>query len=686
MRRMSCGVLAGTLALLGGLAACSDKEPPPQPKTTVTGWGSLTDRVGADGEVPLDLALDGFATLVGPIEGGTAAEAADLGATSGTPGIRWVLGHWDELSDTQQQDVLAAYAVATSATTAPARLLSGAPLTVEQIVDQVAAEFRAREPAFDPVPHFVTTYRGPEPDGKDVYAEAWPFGDAGPAVGSMPITDCGIVFLAYGMKLYDRYVDTSNPARSAEALRIIRETAAHELMHCHQYRLVGTTQAWGELPGWVSEGSAEWGGYAFEYSPTPPAYPSAVSWWEEYFANPERDLFRSDYDAVGFWSHASDPWGLLRFSLAQPWASAEQAGAAVLAEKDRSTRPLESYAMAFTRRAMLGAAWDNRGPGLTTQRPPDAPTLVLAAGTSQSQRVPLRAFAYVDLQLEDEVDVVHLSSPVSGALHWGTSASGPDDLVSGDGSDQWFCIDPAECVCPTGLSATPGIALLVRPFREATAAFFGAPASGEAPPEAKSQVRLFADSFDNLLGELCDGPDPYANVDGDDCKTWATPADIQSLVPNSESGTFAQADIVRRPDGLTLVLCRGSAGRGFTEEEPFFTWIIDIHASLVVRGDSSSDENWDAFVAASLSDFDCDRPSLASGLHVCRRTPHEGHVDEIVALGNRLVEVDVGVTRTDNHPDLSTDQVAEAADLLIDYFAAALRSAPCCDAGGGPNS
>lgn len=685
---MSRVLLARALALMGGLVACSDDEPPPpEHETAGAAWTSLTDRLGPAGEVPLDLALDAFATLVGPIEGGTAAKATNLGTTSGTPAIRWVLGHWDELSDEQRQDVLAAAERARPPSATPALLVSAGPLTVEQIVDLVAAEFRAREPSFDPIPHFTTVDRHRRPDGQDAYAEAWAWGASGPAVGSDPITDCGIVFDRLGMKVYDRYVDTSNPTRSAEALRILRLTAAHELMHCHQLRLVGTTQNWGSIPAWVIEGSAEWGGTAFEYATSPPGFPSAVPWWAEYYAHPERDLFVSTYDAVGFWAHAADPWGLLRFSLAQSWSvSASLAGTAILAEKDRSAKPLETYAMAFTRRTDLGPAWDVGGPGLTTQRPKAAITEVLTAGTSRARSVVPRAFTYLNLQFEDDVDVVHVKSPVSGGIHWGTSSSGPDDLMSGDDADQWFCLDQAECVCPTGTSATPGLPLLVRPFGEATAAFFGATASGEAPPKSSSQLRFFADSFDNLLGELCDGPDPFASADATDCSTWATEADIQRVVPNSEGATFVQVDVVDNDGLATLVLCSGSAGRDYSEDEPFFAWLLTFHASLIVRGQEISDEDWDAYVTTDLSRFDCDRQPLPSGLEVCSRTPSDGLVDAVAALGDRVVEVDVGVTSTNGHPDLPTDQVAEAADLLVDYLAAVLRSAPCCEVGGGPNA
>ncbi len=542
MHRMTCGVVASTVFLAGVLTACSDEPPPDKAPPVSSAWETLTDRLGPDGEVPLDVALDAFATLIGPVDGGEIVGIRGPEVMSGTPAIRWVLGYWDQLTATQRQDVDEALGLSHGGTTGSdvsmltARTAAEDDLTLEQIVAAVAAEFATRFPRFTSLPQVVTSTR----KTKSGSAGTYPMAGAKKAVGSDTMTACRIDFYGKAVQLHDRYLDHSDPTGSDNALRSLRVLAAHELMHCHQISQAPTPMAYYKTPSWVAEGSAQWGEYAFAFVDVPPT--RATARWSGYFKAPARDLFKYTYEAVGFWSHAGEPWDLMAFAMQQPWATdLTGAGALVLAEKDRSSKPLEAYATAFTRRPELGAIWELTGPGLSDERPASPKTVGLGVGTSRAVSVPKRGFAYEDVRLKDDVDVLYLSSKASGAIHWGTAADGPDDLIEGAGTGQWFCVATGGCVCPEGTSTTPGLAIVDRPFREASTAFFGARASGKPSPTSRT-VRMAADAFDRRLGELCAGKAPVPVVDA--CSLYSQP-EAKALLTRMVNGRWPVAEVLQ---------------------------------------------------------------------------------------------------------------------------------------------
>ena len=174
--------------------------------------------------------------------------------------------------------------------------------------------------------------------------------------------------------------------------------------------------------------------------------------------------------------------------------------------------------------------------------------------------------------------------------------------------------------------------------------------------EGSLEVVVTTPLLRRLVGQSCRGvvrrPDPFESADATDCSTWATEADIQRVVPDRDGASFGQVDVVHDGRACHARVGSGSAGRDYSEDEPFFAWLLTFHASLVVRGQEISDENWDAYVTTDISRFDCDRPPLPSDLEVCSRAPSDGLVDAVVDLGDRVVEVVVGVTSTNGHPDL----------------------------------
>lgn len=544
MNRMARRYVASTVLLAGVLTACSDEPPPDKAPSVSSAWETLTDRLGPDGEVPLDVALDAFATLVGPVDGGEVVGVPGPEMTSGTPAVRWVLGHWDQLTAAQRQDVDEGLGLGPGGTVGSGTSMllaeagAGGDLTLEQIVAEVAAELTARFPRFTSLPRVVTSTRKSK---SGVLAWTYPLAGAKKAVGSDIPTACRIDFFGGAVHFHDLYLDHSDPTRSQNALLRLRMTSAHELMHCHQLSQSPTPKEYYKSPPWVAEGSAQWGEYMFAFGDTPP--PQPLESWKGYFKVPKQDLFTSDYDAIGFWSHAENPWDLLAFAMQRPWATDfPSAGASVLAEKDRSSKPLESYAMAFTRQPSLGTGWEASGPGLLDERPPASKTVILGVGTRHTGSVPKRGFAYETVRLKDDVDVLYLSSKASGAIHWGTAADGPDDLIGGAGTDQWFCVAAGGCVCPDGTSPTSGLALLARPFREASTAFFGAQASGKPSPTSRT-VRMAADGFDRLVEKLCADKAPGAVPVVDACSLYSQPQ-AKALLTRMVNGRWPVEDVL----------------------------------------------------------------------------------------------------------------------------------------------
>src|SRR6266545_4522557 len=127
MRRVLVAVLA--IALTGGVGACTsgrNGSAKPSAPAGPSAWDLTLRRVGPDGRVDLATALSAFALAIGPVPGGVPVPGPAAAIPSGTLALRWVLGHWNELSAEQRAAVLADLG-ASAATTAPAGLVLRAP-------------------------------------------------------------------------------------------------------------------------------------------------------------------------------------------------------------------------------------------------------------------------------------------------------------------------------------------------------------------------------------------------------------------------------------------------------------------------------------------------------------------------------------------------------------------------------
>src|SRR5688572_12447073 len=106
--------LAMTIALAALTTSCAGVQtatPTPSPAASAqsdaapSAYDRLFKRVGPDGEVDLQTALDAFALAIGPVPGAqpvTGAPPEPHEVKSGTFAVRWIMNHYSELSAEQK--------------------------------------------------------------------------------------------------------------------------------------------------------------------------------------------------------------------------------------------------------------------------------------------------------------------------------------------------------------------------------------------------------------------------------------------------------------------------------------------------------------------------------------------------------------------------------------------------------
>jgi hypothetical protein len=644
-------------------------------RSASTAWERIAARIEPGGRVPRQLALDAFATLVGPIPGGEVVPG-ELGVRSGSAPVRWLMRYWDDLSDSQQAAIRAALDSQPATPSQPLQAFAATPRTprdgLQEFTDGVAAEFKTQVPAFSPARPFVVV--GDPPYERETLAIT-SAARGGERVTSGPVDSCRIMYLPAAVQLFEtsRYAGTS--ADGDRALAVLRAVVAHELMHCHQINAAQSAERYRSQPPWILEGSAAWGGFLHAY-PSTPAHGS-MNFWGQFFADSSKDLFDRAYDGIGFWAYARDPWGLLREALSLPWESAEDAFGLsdhVLAETRRQ-QGLGHSAMSFPRRPELGTAWQTVGPGIGDEHP--RPPVIVTVGLGERRiEGPIRAFRYADLQFASDVQVVKVEPRADGALHWGKDNHGPDDEFVGTGNEAfWFCLKPGGCACPDPLEPKWWVPLNERPFSTAVLAFVGIHDLG--PNTALAPVVEFsALTAETAAAELCRPRLPEAKgtqLEPTVCQTWFSRDDLIALVPGATRvpSEFA-APVGSRPDGTRTVSCFWDVQRNPLSQEPFFEWLLGLEAHLVLRG-SQSAEQWSQEIHALQDAEGCRAAILPGGIPACV-DEDETSADVVVSMGtDRLLVVRAHSSTTAGRPDYPTSQLHAATRHVAAAFAERLH-------------
>lgn len=667
-------LLASILSLALMTTGCtkSEQEKVPTPPASETAWQTLVDRIGPQGEISKDLALDAFATLFAPIPQGTRV-AGDAGTSSGTGAIFWLLRFWNELSAEQTAVVLRFFGQP-SVGLAGSKGLSVSPADrldqLQKMTDRVEQELRTQHPEFDPLNPISVGFMEEPPADKSVLAVALPYRD-GKLVGSGLVDMC---FITFPPNIGDNLQRIDSGDRNA--LVSLESTIAHELMHCHQMNLVkNRVHALVYSPDWVHEGSAQWGAFHVPSRTTAPQ--PLDDHWIPYFAEPTTDLFRRQYDAVGFWSYVSDVWKTQELAFAKPWSDANApALSQELLDAVRLDQKLWRLGTSYSRFPGFGTEWETVGPGLVSRdqdhRPPPAESLNLAPDQSITRQIPLRAFGAAKITFSDNVDVVVFSPAASGALHWGEGDAGPDDIFESVDERMEFCVSPNGCVCPPGMQRRPDSLLSDRKFNTVTLSAFG---EFSGPHESPTGQRIDphfvmeASAMETVASKYCI---PEETIDFTHCESWFDGAELMTLVPGSTrvfNRTFEP--INDNENGITL--CSWVAQKNSVQEpEPFYDWAVDIDMGIKLRKDMPQVQ-WDQWYARYTARMDCSKFSLTDQIPACTEEGQTSH--KIVAeIGDAVMFVFAGASITGNNLDIPRDKLINDTREVARAFAKKLGS------------
>jgi hypothetical protein len=421
------------------------------------GWSSIAGRIGADGQVDLETAIEAFSRAVTPLPGAAPAGSEPLAVDSATGTVRWLSGHVDQLTS-DQRAVLASALSADSV--APVGLRQVTPKAqgcfgeVPLEADDVGTE--AMRTALNVVitelaarlgPLTATTYVGFA--GKGVGPSA--------SVLSMPYsTDCTNVATSCSILVTEK-------GRTLQGVAL-RSVLAREVVHCYQATAVSITDAHTLAP-WLMEGYATW---ASEELVGGSGRAEIAGQWRRYLSTPERGLFARTYDAIGFFAHLQhtgiDVWSLFR-PMIEAGGNDAAWNVSVGQEPDLF---LDSWPSSLVREPVRGAVWEAYGPGIPPTSSSVASTTLVNEG--RIDLVADRAANVIhDIDVEADIVTFLLQDNTHGRI--GLDAGVEWTLNDAVGSG--FCTLPSGCLCPDG-GQPPGLVLGAFPGRHALIAFNGA--------------------------------------------------------------------------------------------------------------------------------------------------------------------------------------------------------------------
>src|SRR5579862_154481 len=369
---VALSVLAGSLsAACGGggtplSSASASQQPSSAAQSAGPAWQGVLGQVQPDGTVPLATALAAFTLAVGPLPG-VATPAGTAGQlTDGTVGVRWVIGHWAQLTAAQQAAV-EQYLVAPAKAQAVGAPTGGAVELASYTPSRRRPELTGAVSAsgyLAQAQHFRSIIaadlgRDTPQDLKVVINTAQKEGKAYAYTSSFD-SSWGFSGKAAHCVIY------INPLLYAtKDAGLATMVVAHEMFHCFQADDFSSLYAFGTAPAWVVEGQAEWVGSTLE--------PVDDGWWVPYLTdlstapnptNINSVLFVRTYDAIGFYAHMAEsginPWGRLDDML-------KAAGDVAAYDTAVNEAFRKDWASSVSRRPGLGQGWDTTGPGIPSE-------------------------------------------------------------------------------------------------------------------------------------------------------------------------------------------------------------------------------------------------------------------------------------------------------------------------------
>jgi hypothetical protein len=410
-------------------------------------WDNVLARIGPDGEVDAELAMDAFAAAFSPLPGRAAPPGELVQIDDGTLAVQWLQRFWGELTEEQQ-----AYADALIRGQLPAgvgtTISSGVARAGTQPLIVTAAEPTDWPTLIDSAISTVATRLGRVYTGTikhelvlipiDLAVEFWHTGgwaDSRDASGGIvgPAETCTIYISPWMVN-----------ATGAAAL----DLAVHEVFHCFDYDL-GQIAAHHAVPAWVKEGAAMWAGQSVAGQTN-----LGAQQWTKWLLNPGAPLFGRSYDAIGI-------YGLLESSGVDPWSVMDEillggingnAAAFGVLVTHGGEFFLDTWGTRYWDNAAYGPLWTFAGAGFAPSYLSAQPSnVVVENGSSVLKSAPFRAASA--FSLDALADVVLISSQ---------SAEGIARVS--DAADAWqigevppLCTREGGCLCPEG-SAWAGVA------------------------------------------------------------------------------------------------------------------------------------------------------------------------------------------------------------------------------------
>jgi hypothetical protein len=322
----------------------------------------VTGGIARDGTIGLEVALQAFALAIGPLPGVEVPSGDIPPLSSGSAPIRWVVGHWEELTPEQQAAVVSHLGLPAPEDVARARdvaslvaAVAPAPACAAEAsgpkVDELRAELERVQPEIARqlkrelgIP--VVFKLGNVGSRPGIAAETVPLdancqpAQAKPAYCQIQVTDRGAGLTGFAFS----------------------HVVAHELFHCFQYDFATSAKAAGTVPAWLAEGSAAWVGEVISAGST-----IGEEYWEPWLKEPLKPLFEHDYGGIGFFMHLQesgiDPWPLLVKMHRKGESSSIDAYTEATKGK-AAARMIDAWGPSFVRDVSLRTDWSTAGPGL----------------------------------------------------------------------------------------------------------------------------------------------------------------------------------------------------------------------------------------------------------------------------------------------------------------------------------
>jgi hypothetical protein len=440
-RRFGARAVAVAVVALLTATSCTTKHsgggrdasaPVAKPKDA---WEAALDDVSADGTFTLPAALALFDVAYGDMPGATMPAApAPKAILDGTSALLAVEAHRSELTPAQGARLDAVLNDTSSD--------GGAPILVAPAAFHPGRSAVAPPTTVDPA--LRTAIQGEIELYRAAIAAKLGFNLPGSIVVTFPAHDLGDDTIANAQAMSDPATGAYTgchirvyPIISTELGDYRRLVIPHELTHCYQFAVAGSSAALARLPAWLVEGFAMWAADDLT---------GAVdAWWPHWLTEPATPLFRRSYDALGFYGDLAkagfDPWSNFKAMFAAGLSNP----ARVAAAHGDDDAVLDVWASRTAQRPSLGPAWLTQGPSV----PPGdgaapAPLTVTDAGTPVSAK-PYAAALYALSTSGDILDVT-----VEGHAR---IADGHVDTPL-DAHDQ-YCTRPHGCACPNGGDAVP---------------------------------------------------------------------------------------------------------------------------------------------------------------------------------------------------------------------------------------